>query len=165
MKARRSSSKKQVSDFADRFRAAFGGARDAEIARRLGYRSQSPLAKFINGESLPTGKVLVKIAQITKVDLHWLLTGEGDPEADPLSFLGQRLLHTLERVTNLRRLPIEEMMRHLMTKPLRERCQALLNKHPDLEPDELEQFKALTDHFRTVPDGIATDVSARRRSA
>jgi len=152
-------------EFAERFRTAFEGLSTAEIARRLGYKSQSPLTKFVQGQALPTADVLLKIAELTKINLHWLLTGEGDPSADPLSFLGLDLLGAVERLTDLREVPIEEMMRHLVRKALAARCCDLVKKHPNLEPDELLELKALMPLMSATPDKASAAISPFRRRA
>jgi len=63
--------------FAQRLRRAFKGAKDAEIARLLGYKGQSSINKFMSGV-YPEPKVLVEISRVAKVSIDWLLTGEGE---------------------------------------------------------------------------------------
>jgi transcriptional regulator with XRE-family HTH domain len=150
MKSNKSTRIKQISPFAERFRAAFGGARDAEIARQLGYKSQSPLTKFMTGESYPSAEILIETARITKVDLHWLLTGEGDPNADPLSVIGPDLLVTVDEITELRKVSREEMIHDLVYDALLDRYTAVLQRHNEgfgLETDELREFQILHHFF------------------
>jgi len=150
----------EVPDFAQRLRAVFKYARDAEIARQLGYRSQSPIAKWFDGETYPSAEVLLKIAQITQCNLHWLLTGEGLDDTDPFHFLGKRLRHPLERIAELRRERLEELALRLLCQALRARCVELLMKmqlgDPALPLDEYEELRLLLTIF--MGDG---DLEAR----
>ena len=63
------------SSFGDRFRAVFGGARYAEIAEKMGV-SEAAIKVYVAGR-VPDDKKLLKIHELTKCNLHWLLTGEG----------------------------------------------------------------------------------------
>jgi len=131
----------EVPNFAQRLRAAFRNARDAEIARLLGYRSQSPIAKWFEG-TYPNTEVLLKIAQITKVNLHWLLTGEGTTLADKFDFLGEALAPVRE-IAELHEQEIEELVRFLVREALLVRCSQLMQRFDDLPPDEFREFRVL----------------------
>lgn len=72
--------KEKTPRFGDRLREAFDGASNTEIAGLLGYKSKSPITKFMKG-ALPNGKVLKKISQITNCNLNWLLNGVGPKKA------------------------------------------------------------------------------------
>ncbi|HYE72587.1 MAG TPA: helix-turn-helix domain-containing protein [Blastocatellia bacterium] len=67
--------KKIESEFGARLREAFGNAKNAEIARRLGV-SEPAVKNYMEGR-VPPSDTLVKIADLTNCSLHWLLTGEG----------------------------------------------------------------------------------------
>jgi transcriptional regulator with XRE-family HTH domain len=151
--------------FAQRLRAAFDNARDAEIARRLGYRSQSPIAKWFNGEAYPNAEVLLRIAQITERNLHWLLTGEGDPRADSLQFLGDPILTVLRQMEELKQIPIEELVRFLVRESLLARGSELMQRLDALEPDELVELRALVSLFTEDPNLAAQAVANLRRRA
>jgi transcriptional regulator with XRE-family HTH domain len=141
---------KQPNSFAERFRQAFKGARDAEIARQLGYKSQSPLTKFMSGEALPTGELLLRIAQVTKCNLHWLLTGEHDPTLVG-NMLGPELMKVLEEICEAHKTPMEVLMRSIVPQALRQRLVALTQRVVDPEyplgPDELREYQILTQFF------------------
>jgi transcriptional regulator with XRE-family HTH domain len=148
--------------FAQRLRIAFGHARDAEIARQLGYKSQSPIAKWFDGVSYPSVEVLLKITQLTKVSLHWLLTGEGAVGSDRFQFLGEALLGPLHQMAELRLLPTEEMVRFLVREAMLNRCAVLTQRLDGLEPDEFVELQALLTIF-SDPDLAAAAVANLRR--
>lgn len=61
--------------FGDRLLLAFNGAKQNEIAERLGITSRA-VGYYLSGR-IPDGEKLQKIAEVTGCNLHWLLTGEG----------------------------------------------------------------------------------------
>ncbi len=66
--------------FGERLRDAFGGARNAEIARKL--KISEPAAKNYLEGRVPDAQTLIQIADLTNCSLHWLLTGEGPKERE-----------------------------------------------------------------------------------
>jgi len=62
-------------DFGERFAIAFGRATNREIAAKLGV--SAPAVQNYKAGRVPQYETLLKIAAVTKCDLHWLLTGEG----------------------------------------------------------------------------------------
>lgn len=150
--------------FPERLREAFQGARDAEIARKLGYKSQSPIAKWFDGESYPSVEVLLNIARITKVNLHWLLTGEGETTTDRFAFFGSALLMPLLELTELRQTPMEELVRLLVRESLLTRCCELVKRIDSIEPDELVELHTLLALFTMDPNLAAPAVANLRRA-
>lgn len=67
--------------FGYRLKAAFGHAKNAEIARQLGV-SESAVSNYVGGR-VPDAETLVQIKNLTNCNLDWLLTGEGDGLAKP----------------------------------------------------------------------------------
>jgi transcriptional regulator with XRE-family HTH domain len=72
--------------FGDRLTAAreAQGLGQAELARRLGVRLRS-VQGWENDTSEPRANKLQMLAGLLNVSLVWLLTGEGDGVADPIS--------------------------------------------------------------------------------
>ena len=70
-----------MNSFGERLRAAFNNAKNAEIARKIGV-SESAVKNYLDGR-VPDGEKLVRIANLTNCNLHWLLTGQG------VKFLGE----------------------------------------------------------------------------
>jgi transcriptional regulator with XRE-family HTH domain len=66
--------------FGKRLRAAFDGAKNAEIARKL--KISEPAAKNYLEGRVPDAQTLLQIADLTNCSLHWLLTGEGPVERE-----------------------------------------------------------------------------------
>lgn len=67
--------------FAERFREAFNGARNKDIANLLGV-SKATITLYTSGR-LPPPDMLLIIAEKTRCNLHWLLTGCGPKWAPP----------------------------------------------------------------------------------
>ena len=63
--------------FAKRFRIAFRQASNAEIARRIKI-NPATVKLYVDGDRLPIPEILLQINLITGVNMHWLLTGEGE---------------------------------------------------------------------------------------
>jgi len=67
----------------DRFKRVadelFGGNR-SELARNLEMKPQA-LTKYLNGESMPGGLILIRLHNLG-VDINWFLTGEGSLRLD-----------------------------------------------------------------------------------
>lgn len=61
--------------FSARFKEAFGDARNKDIAEQLGV-SKATITLYTSGR-LPPSDMLLKVAQLTNCNLHWLLTGYG----------------------------------------------------------------------------------------
>lgn len=68
--------------FAVRLREAFGGATNAEIARRI-KATDATVKYYVDGSRLPTFENLLQISRVTGVNLHWLMTGRGPRAVDP----------------------------------------------------------------------------------
>ncbi|MBK6589883.1 MAG: helix-turn-helix domain-containing protein [Acidobacteria bacterium] len=66
----------EKSTFGERLRLAFGNAKYAQIAAKMGV-SEATVKVYMAGR-VPDDKKLVKISKLTNCSLHWLLTGEGD---------------------------------------------------------------------------------------
>jgi cellulose biosynthesis protein BcsQ len=67
--------------FPERLRAAFNDARNTDIARQLGV-SKATVTLYMGGR-LPPSEVLLKIAEETGCNLHWLMIGQGPKWAHP----------------------------------------------------------------------------------
>jgi transcriptional regulator with XRE-family HTH domain len=63
--------------FLRRLREAFDHAPNAEIARRLD-TTDATIKFWMDNERMPTLEMLWRISSATGVDMHWLLTGQGD---------------------------------------------------------------------------------------
>ena len=50
-----------------------------DFAKKLGLTNPSQISRYESGKSMPGPQFLIKIAEILKIDLHWLLTGQSSP--------------------------------------------------------------------------------------
>lgn len=91
--------------FGERLKTAFRGAKNIQIAHELGV-SESAVSNYVGGR-VPDADMLGKITRSTNCNLHWLLTGEGDPflDTEPEDFLSA--FHAEIRSTVLRMLEDE----------------------------------------------------------
>ena len=74
-----------MSHFGERLRRAFGNAKNAELARKLGV-TESAVKNYIEGR-IPDATRLLQIKDLTNCNLHWLLTGEEQPDTAPQKVL------------------------------------------------------------------------------
>lgn len=58
----------------------FAGGKYSRLAEMAGARSGT-FYPYMNGKSLPSAEILIKIRAVTGCDLNWLLTGEGEAPA------------------------------------------------------------------------------------
>lgn len=71
------------------------GLEQLDVANMLGYKSQSTISKWESGTNLPTGKNMIKLAQIFGVTSDYILDGENDEKETPsidLSNLRERVV-------------------------------------------------------------------------
>lgn len=64
---------RQTSEFGQRLREAFNGAKNVEIARKLGLTGGA-VKHYIEGR-IPSAELLIVISKMTNCSLDWLLTG------------------------------------------------------------------------------------------
>ena len=65
----------EINNFGNRLKQLFGNATNKAIASQIG-ASEAAVQTYAKGR-VPPADVLIKIAEVTNCDLHWLLTGEG----------------------------------------------------------------------------------------
>jgi ribosome-binding protein aMBF1 (putative translation factor) len=63
--------------FARRLKDAFDHASNAEIARKL-KTTDNTIKYYTDADRLPAPEMLLQIARVTGINLHWLLTGNGE---------------------------------------------------------------------------------------
>lgn len=154
---------KKDTAFAARLREAFEGARDAEIARRLGYRSQSPITKFMSGV-YPGPEVLIEISRVTKRSIHWLLTGEGETGTDPIGFLPDAVRRIVNRLADQSKKPDDDMMVKLIEEALVARAADIMKRYPTVEPHELDLMSMCFQLFE-FEEGATSSARSLKRDA
>jgi len=55
------------------------GLSQMQLAQQLGYKRGSSVSNLESGKTPPESYILVKLAEIFKIDLHWLLLGKPSP--------------------------------------------------------------------------------------
>lgn len=90
----------EKTSFGQRFRLAFGNAKYAEIARKIGV-STAAIKNYAAGR-VPDDTKLILISKATNCNLHWLLTGDG-PQIVP-----QDTTHQLDAITKRLKLIADE---------------------------------------------------------
>lgn len=68
--------KVSASQVGQRIRAVRGKQTQTDFARQVGVRKQNYISRYEHGR-IPNPDLLVKIAEIGKVSVDWLLTGRG----------------------------------------------------------------------------------------
>jgi transcriptional regulator with XRE-family HTH domain len=62
-----------------RYRREELGLSRFDFAKKLGLTNPSQISRYESGKSIPGAQILIKIAEILKIDLHWLLLGKSSP--------------------------------------------------------------------------------------
>lgn len=91
----------------DRLKLLMGERNQPEFAALIGIR-QSMMSKYLNDESQPSLKVLIKIATVTGTSIDWLVGLSDDPRLrigdasdDETSLILAYKSHDLEKLLNL----------------------------------------------------------------
>jgi hypothetical protein len=159
---------KTLSDtpFGARLRQAFGGLKDTEIARKLG-KAPSDVGKWTKRDALPMPPILLEIARITKCNLHWLLTGDGEADLDPFQFLDEPTRGVIQKIADDDEKDFEEVVGTLLTEALAGRGAQLFALYPRLRGKDLDQMRLLVTLFEDDEKRETANPSAtsRRRSA
>lgn len=131
--------------FGSRFRQAFGGATDSDIARKL-KKTPSDVGKWTKRGILPRAEILLDVERITKCNLHWLLIGEGEADLNPLRFLDHRTRAIVQRLATDEKKPIENVLSDLIREALMKRGSDLfLIGEGRLRGRQLDQLKMLVE--------------------
>lgn len=140
---------KSLSDtpFGERLRKAFGGATDSDIARKL-RKTPSDVGKWTKRTELPRAPILIEITRITKCDLHWLLTGEGEESVDSLRFLSLPQREVVELLARQRKVSVDEILQEVVSGGLAARAIDLFSRYRRLRPSEVDELQLLFELVR-----------------
>jgi len=141
-------------------RKAFGGLKDIEIARKL-RKSPSDVGKWTKRKALPRAEILIDVARITQCNLHWLLTGEGDADLNPLRFLDDRARTAVERVASISRQPVERVLADLTVEALTRRAAEMLENYRQLDGSQIDQLHAIMSLIDSPEDEAAAGNTRR----
>lgn len=141
----------KATPFGARLLQAFAGSTKAEIARALEVGS-STVTDYIKGSSKPTADGLVRIAEITKCNLHWLLTGEGESSSDPFKFLRPGIRSIIERLAKDEKKSADEIIARLLSDALVSRGAELFALNNNLREREREQLRLIFQEFYMATD-------------
>lgn len=122
----------RIKEIAD---ALYGGNR-SELARNLDMKPQA-LTKYLNGESMPGGLILIRLHDLG-VNVNWFLTGEGEmlrqggthrisePIEEYITRLEEEVLQGSEKQALSDLLSFSEAIRNLDTSPSLQRALLLV---------------------------------------
>lgn len=147
--------------FGRRLREAFEGASNSEIARKLAI-GNSTVTDYVQGKSYPTAEGLVKIAEITKCNLHYLLTGKGESDLNPLRFLDEKVRALVEHLARADKTTVETVVGVLVADALVKRGSYLFSLYPRLRGRELDELRLL---FALVEENADEEVEDQPRQA
>lgn len=99
-------------EFANRLKEVFRGLTDAEIARRCKVQ-QSAVKNYVDGSRLPTADVLLQIARVTGVNLHWLLTGSGSRRVESGNMFSEEEEKRIQQLAERNKRSFTEQVRRL----------------------------------------------------
>lgn len=150
----------QDTPFGARVRAAYGGASDSEIQRKLDRKSPSDVGKWLKRGVWPPTEVLLEIARQTKTNLQWLVFGEGEADLDPLRFLDEKVRRLVERLAAADKTTVEKVIEVLITDGLVRRGSYLFALYPKLRGRELDELRLL---FELIQEGAEESESQNAR--
>lgn len=99
-------------EFAQRFSLIFSGLRDSEIASRLN-TTPSVIGNYVKGLRFPTAEMLVRISQVTNVNIHWLITGNGSRYLEFANLFSEEEEAEIQELAAKRGLTFEQMINRL----------------------------------------------------
>lgn len=99
-------------EFSLRFNEIFPNLKPAEIARRL-QTSDSVVKNYLEAKRLPTAKMLRRITDSTGVNLHWLLTGEGNRQVEKKNTFSEAEENEIHLLAEEKGVSFDEMKRRL----------------------------------------------------
>jgi transcriptional regulator with XRE-family HTH domain len=138
----------ETSPFGLRLLQLFGNAKKGKVAEKMGVANSSVTA-YLQGDSYPSIENLIKISELTKCNLHWLLTGEDDPGGTGLEFLEEGERELVGRLAEIERRDVDGVLRSLVQEGLRSRARHLISRFPDeLEIHELREVEALLESLK-----------------
>lgn len=156
---------KTDTEFGSRLRQAFGGDSDSEIARKLG-KTPPDVGKWTKTKNIPLPHILLEIKRITNCNLDWLLTGEGEADADPYRFLQGNSREIVAKLAELQGKTFDEMLNTLLRESIASRGAALFARYPDFETEDIEQMRVLMGLFQEyIGNGLSSLVASRREGA
>lgn len=132
------------SEFGTRLRQAFRGASNVEIGKQIDY-SPSQMTDVMAGRAYPSVDRLLRISELTKCSLHWLLTGAGVEKEDPYEFLGESAAMIVRELAEGREVDVAEMIRNLVERGLAARGAELFSRLPELSEGERRELRVLSD--------------------
>lgn len=113
----------------------------------------------------PAPEVLLEISRVTKRSIHWLLTGEGDANTDPLALLPDQVRSLVEEIAKQSNKSDEEMIVKLIEEALVTRGAEIMKRYPTLEPKELELMAMYFRLFDLEDSAISSESSLKRKHA
>jgi SOS-response transcriptional repressor LexA len=110
-----------LAGFGERFLKAFGDIKQVEIANLLKVKP-SAITNYTK-DRIPKADILLKVWELTKCDLHWLLTGEhwhqpSLPASVPLEYKERKTIEDLAHTTGQ---TVEQTVRELLIEALENR--------------------------------------------
>lgn len=146
--------------FGIRLREAFRGATNAEISRNLDVGG-STITDYMRGKTYPTAEGLLRIAEITKVSIHWLLTGEEQKDLNPLQLLTAGQQEVVEALARLKKTPAAEQLQELTHAGLISRVSELFSRYRRLRPSEVDELHILLKIVTPKESDAAADRPSR----
>jgi transcriptional regulator with XRE-family HTH domain len=127
--------------FGGRLKSAFKEASNADIARALDV-SEPAVSNYIGGRIPPADKLFL-IYEITNCNLHWLLTGEGEPGEGRFDYLEESVRKVLERLAAHHDQDMDSLIAELAQEALLNRAAEHLQNFNSLLEDQLLELNLI----------------------
>ena len=136
--------KKELSSFGARLKQAFGGATGRDIGKNLGY-SDTQMSSILAGQAEMPFEKLIRVAELTKCSLHWLITGEGEETREPLGFIPETPRRIVRELAQGREVNAEKLVSELLTRGLAAEPSEKSARLPDLDERARAELRVLSE--------------------
>lgn len=141
------------SPFGSRLREAFQGASNTEIAKKLGIQVAA-VGNYMSGR-VPPASTLLLIADSTSCSLHWLLTGHGEADLDPYSFMEPGNRRIVQKFAESSKQQLSEVLNTLIREAIRKRIADMVVNEEMLQGREIDDLRELMENLLAGDDDVS----------
>lgn len=138
-----------------------------DFAKKLGLTNPSQISRYESGKSIPGAQILIKIAEILKIDLHWLLTGQSSPSTVEVAeiltpIVSGYLMQLSEEISGLD-FKCKEFLYKKIVPIDALPADKTLNRKEFRDAEELQQIQDKLEQSRILYDAISTILKTIRQ--
>jgi hypothetical protein len=115
------------------------------------------MSSILAGQAEMPFEKLIRVAELTKCSLHWLITGEGEEAREPLGFIPETPRRIVRELAQGREVNIEELVSELLTRGLAAELSEKAGRLRDLDERERAELRILSE---LITDANPTDAKS-----